>query len=42
VDLEKDLEEKRQLKIKKDSLLLQLRGEDKAELEQKHAQLQPR
>jgi len=38
VELEKELEEKRQLKNKKDSLLQQLREEEKAELEQKHEQ----
>jgi len=38
VELEKELEEKRQLKTKKDSLLLQLREEKKVELEQKHEQ----
>jgi len=37
VELEKELEEKRQLKNKKDSLLQQLR-EKKAVLEQKHEQ----
>jgi len=38
VELEKEPEEKRQLKNKKDSLLQQLREEEKAELEQKHGQ----
>jgi len=37
-ELEKELEEKRQLKNKKDSLLQQLREEEKAELEQIHEQ----
>jgi len=37
-ELEKELEEKRQLTNKNDSLLQQLREEEKPELEQKHEQ----